>query len=77
MPIVTALKDFDYQGRHVSAGDRPDFIHPVQCSILARQGLVSLTKQTYKTRDLASEPEPVPVKTKRRYRRRDLQAETE
>jgi len=76
MPIVTALQDFEFQGRHVSAGDRPDFIPAVDCTILARQGKVSLTK-TYQTRDLAPKASDSEPKTRRRYRRRDLQAETE
>ena len=46
--------------------------------ILARVGKVSLGRH-YQTRDVASESEPAPdaPKPKRRYRRRDMTAETE
>ena len=64
-------------------------IAPALALALARKGLVSLSRH-YQTRDLAPEPEPETPKRrgrprknpedgtpKRRYQRRDMQAETE
>lgn len=73
MPIVPVLRQFTYNGRTVKAGDRVEMT-PVDASIHARRGNVSLTRTT-QTRDLkADDAEPAPRK-RRSYRRRDLVAE--
>jgi hypothetical protein len=69
---VTALKDFTHDGITGRKGQTLVVDPPVKALMLHRKGLVSLNKVL--TRELAADPEPEP-KTKRRYRRRDLQAE--
>ena len=72
---VPAIKDFTYHGRSYVRGEIVT-TEPVHASIMARHGYVSLSKH-YQTRDITPDPEPVPdPRTKRRYRRRDMQAET-
>ena len=50
-------------------------VSPAEALALARVGKVTLSRH-YQTRDVVAEPEPEPVRVKRRYRRRDMQAET-
>lgn len=87
---VTAIRDFEYEGRNITRGDAVDVDQPVKALVLARQGKVSLARR-YTTRVL--EPEPVapqptrrrrrkaedaePETPKRSYRRRDMTAEPE
>jgi hypothetical protein len=75
---VPAIRDFTHRdGRFFVRGEMVE-VEAIEAAALARQNLVSLTKQTYTTRQMTvKSPEPVPVRTKRRYRRRDMQAETE
>lgn len=78
---VPVIKGFRHNDRFVSAGELLE-LEPVQASILARQGYVSLTRK-YQTRDLtatAVEPEQPPRRRRGRprkntYERSDLRAE--
>jgi hypothetical protein len=85
---VTAITAFEYEGRDIARGDALVIDPPVKALVLARQGKVSLARQ-YLTRAIQPDPEP-PQPTrrrrrkseeadapKRRYRRRDMTAETE
>ena len=79
MPTVTvpAIRSFTFAGSFVAAGSSLTCT-PLEASILAREGKVSLTKG-YKTRALTASrtPEPEAPKRRRRYKRVDMTAETE
>jgi hypothetical protein len=74
MVSVPALCAFTHEGRSYVLGEIVD-VTPIDASRLARRGWVSLTKQSYQTRDLAT-PTPEPDQPTRRYRRRDMRAES-
>lgn len=76
---VPVIRDFDYHGRPVAAGESVD-VPAAEALALSRRGLVSLTAPgRVQTRALTAEPDSTPApeapKKRRRYRRRDLQAE--
>jgi len=66
--VVQARAAFSYQGRGLRAGELVTMT-PIDAAAAARHGLVSLTRR----------PPTAPVvetpKSKRRYKRRDLEAE--
>ena len=74
---VPAICTFTYRGKSYIAGD-PVTVPPVEAAALSRQRCVTLDRQaTYTTREISViEPEPERPR-RRRYRRRDLQAEGE
>jgi hypothetical protein len=78
---VTVIRPFDHEGRAVSPGGAIT-VAPIVAATLARQGLVSLMEGatlTYLTRDMAPADQDAPspsARSKRRYRRRDLTAES-
>jgi hypothetical protein len=81
---VPAIKAFIHEGRQVTPGDGVR-VTPVTAAVLARKGLVSLTKAYkptygYLTRDVVLAEDETPSeegpKAKRAYRRRDMTAET-
>lgn len=66
---VTATKGFTYRGRARRKGERVT-MSPLDAAIKARRGEVTLIEGTVVT------PEPEPVTVRRRYRRRDMAAES-
>ena len=73
---VPALCAFTHKGRSFVRGELVK-LPPVEALALARVGKVSLSRH-YQTRDVAPEVEPEPeAPRRRRYRRRDMTAETE
>lgn len=74
---VPALCDFTYDVRNVVKGEIVEMA-PLEAAAHARQRHVTLAKGAYLSRALSvavKTPDPEPVIPKRRYRRRDLQAE--
>lgn len=78
---VPALCDFTYNGRQVAKGDVVE-MGPLEAAAHARQQHVTLAKGAYLSRALTvgakapAPPDPEAVTaSRRRYRRRDLQAE--
>jgi len=67
--VVQARAPFSYQGRGLRAGELVTMT-PIDAAIAARHGLVSLTR--------LRKPAAIgdPPKSKRRYKRRDLEAES-
>jgi hypothetical protein len=68
MVCVPALCEFSHEGRRYVRGEMVE-VSPIAASILARSGKVSLTKPAYQTKVEAPTG-------KRRYRRRDMRADT-
>jgi len=66
--VVQARAAFSYQGRGLRAGELVTMT-PIDAAAAARHGLVSLTRRP-KTAPVDEAP-----KSKRRYKRRDLEAE--
>jgi hypothetical protein len=72
---VIALKAFDWKGEAIVPGQSVS-LTPIDAIALARKRQVTLTKRKAKPEPPpAPEPEPVVEPAKRRYKRRDLQAE--
>ena len=78
---VRALKAFAYRDRIYNPGDSVTFTNPVEASVRARRGEVSLDRH-YNSRviEAESQPEPEPEPeleqpVRRRYRRRDMTPE--
>jgi hypothetical protein len=69
--VVQARAPFSYQGRGLRAGELVTMT-PIDAAAAARHGLVSLTR----LRRSAEAPIGDPPKSKRRYKRRDLEAES-
>jgi hypothetical protein len=67
--VVQARAAFSYQGRGLRAGELVTML-PVDAAAAARHGLVSLTRRP------TAAPVAAPKKSKRRYQRRDLEAES-
>ena len=65
--VVQARAAFSYQGRGLRAGELVTMT-PIDAAAAARHGLVSLTRRP------KADPVAAP-KSKRRYKRRDLEAE--
>jgi hypothetical protein len=74
MVSVPALCAFTHEGRSYVRGEIVD-VTPVDASRLARRGWVSLTKQSYQTRNLTA-PAAEKDQPTRRYRRSDMRAES-
>lgn len=73
--VVQARAPFSYQGRGLRAGELVAMT-PIDAAMKARQGLVSLTRRAPGPDVVAIlDPAPVP-KSRRRYKRRDLEAES-
>jgi len=68
--VVQARAAFSYQGRGLRAGELVTML-PVDAAAAARHGLVSLTR-----RRKTAPVDEVPKTSKRRYKRRDLEAES-
>ena len=66
---VTACGPFTYEGRQIQAGE-VFTVDPVQATILHRAGAVRLE-------GTLPDQVPAPPRVKRRYRRRDLRAESD
>jgi hypothetical protein len=79
MPLVRvhARKDFEHEGIRYISGEAIAMT-ALDAAVLSRQGLVNLSKQNIQTREMAPEPEPelVPVRRRRSYKRADMTAET-
>jgi hypothetical protein len=72
---VTALKSFTYRGTDISRG-QPITMDAIEAAVSARRGEVSLSRGRYRRAALQAERAKTEAeKPKRRYRRRDLQAE--
>lgn len=76
---VTALRDFSYQGKAITAG-AVLHMRPIDASVYVRRHLVSASRHPGLNRSSLQpdpEPEPEPLKPTRRgrYRRRDLVAD--
>jgi hypothetical protein len=79
---VQAIKDFDLDGRRVSAGEDVT-VAPVIAASLGFRGVVSLLGGTYRTRDMVAAPvsfvpdiqpaDPPAAKTRRRRPRKPRQ----
>jgi len=70
--VVQARAAFSYQGRGLRAGELVTMT-PIDAATAARHGLVSLTRVSRRPAEPVTE---APKKTKRRYQRRDLEAES-
>ena len=75
--VVQARAAFSYQGRGLRAGELVTMT-PIDAAVKARQGLVSLTRpRRAPAPDVVAILDPAPVpKSRRRYKRRDLEAES-
>jgi hypothetical protein len=72
---VPVIKAFRHHGREMSVGESVT-VSALDASILARQQCVSLTRTSHtKVVTPEHESEPDAPRPRRRYRRRDLQAE--
>lgn len=76
--VVQARAAFSYQGRGLRAGELVTMT-PIDAAVKARQGLVSLTRpRRAPAPDVVAilDPAPAVPKSRRRYKRRDLEAES-
>jgi hypothetical protein len=73
---VPALQLVTYRGQSYVQGEIVP-MRPIDAVVYARRGLVSLTKRPMRAAVIRPEPEPAPIQpVRRRYRRRDLSAES-
>lgn len=74
---VTALRSFTYRGADINRG-QPITMSAPDAVLGARRGEVSLSRGLYRRASLEAERAKAEAeKPKRRYRRRDMQAESE
>lgn len=74
---VTARVSLSYEGRTVAAGD-PFDVTPIDAAILHRKQQITFGHPPISTKDLIAsvDDDPAPSPRRRRYRRRDLTAES-